>query len=166
MGDKNMALKKIGRQEYLGANNGGMCYFVRYCPVCREKVYLTTDELKEFLLNTYTPRLWALVKHYLKVRISLPKVQLKVEWENPREAEIVALNERIELSGEKSLVQHDPKLFKRNFFEKKYSTLGGIKKLEELILSKSQPVAIGKCFGFSRQRAFEIMRSYRFQKVI
>lgn len=160
-----MANKKIGRAEWLGSNQGGMGHFVKYCPHCREKIYLVGDEMNEFLLASYVPRLWQLIKHYLKIRVQLPKIHFNLEWQNPREEEIKMLNQKIELSDNKKLVLHDPKLFSRTFFEKKYSAVGGIKQLEHMVEAKYTPTAIGQWFGFSRQRAFNILQSYKFQKL-
>lgn len=163
-----MALKKIGRAEYLGSNVGGVGYFVKYCPGCGEKIYLMegNGELEEFLIASYVPRLWKLLKAWMRPRLWIPKFHLQVEWQNPRELEVVRLNERIELSDNKKLVFHDPKKFSRKFFEKKYSGFGGIKKLEEMIGDKLSSGAIGNWFGFSRQRAFAIIKAYRLGEVV
>lgn len=167
-GKNKMGHKKIGRADYLGSNVGGVGYFVKYCAGCGEKIYLMegNGELEEFLLASYIPRLGKLLKAWIRPRLWIPKIKLECEWQNPRQLEIVKLNERIELSDNKKLVFHDPKKFSRNFFEKKYSALGGIKKLEEMISDKFSSGAIGSWFGFSRQRAFVIIKAYRLGEVV
>lgn len=156
----HMALKSIGRADWLGVASGGTGYFVKYCPCCKEHVYLVGDELEEFLLAVQAPRLWRLVKHYFKLRVHIPKIHFKLEWNNPRELEIIQLNERIELGRNTSLAKFDPKKFSRTFFDQKYSLQGGIAQLENMIRSKATPTQIGERFGFSRQRAFDILQSY------
>lgn len=168
-GFKKMAYKKIGQEYWLGTANGGNGYFVKYCPCCKESVYLMKDEMNDFLVATYIPRLSQLIKHYLKLRLRVPKIHFNLEWKNPREEEIRILNERIELSTNENLKDFkmlDPKKFSRNFFNRKYKIFGGIKRLEKMIEAKNTPSQIGECFGFSRQRAFDILQAYKFQKVI
>jgi hypothetical protein len=160
-----MSFKKIGRGEYLGCNQGGMGYFVKYCPHCHDKVYLVSDELREFLLSTYVPRLFDLIKNYLRLRMRFPKIKLSLQWENPKEVDVIVLNERIELSQNKNLKMLNPKKFSRNFFEQKYSLRGGISKLENMIKEKATPTQIGEWFGFSRQRAFNILQSYQYKNI-
>jgi len=162
-----MALKKIGRYDYLGINAGGHGYFVKYCPHCKEKIYLMQGgELEEFLLAVYIPHLWHLLKCYFRARLRIPKIKFNLEFYNPREMEIMELNKRIELSPNTKLILKNPKEFSRTFFEKKYSALGGIKQLDEMVARQYTPTAIGEWFGFSRQRAFDILQSYKFQKII
>lgn len=162
-----MALKHIGRSEYLGSNKGGQGYFVKYCPECNEKIYLMENgELEEFLLATYVPRIWKLIKNYFKLRLWFPKIQIHFEWQNNREFEIVQINERIKLTDNKSLVMFDPKKFSRTFFDKKYASLGGFERLEKMLKSKCTLVEIGDCFGFSRQYAFHISRAFNSGNII
>lgn len=150
--------------DYLGSNLGGSGYFVKYCPHCNEKIYLMEgDEMNEFMRAAYVPNTLELIKHYFKQRLSLPKIH--IEWQNARVLEIERLNEKIELSNMKTLIKKDPKLFSRSFFDEKYFLKGGIAKLEEMVKENVGPSEIGQFFGFSKQRASDILQSYKFGKI-
>lgn len=131
--------------------------FICKCP-------MQGDEMNEFLGNVYVPRLFELIKHYFHLRMVLPKIH--IEWKNEREVEVVKLNERIELSANPVLIKKDPKKFSRSFFEKKYAKQGGTSKLEDMIRRNLGPSEIGEWFGFSKQRASDILQSYQFGKIV
>ena len=86
-----MALKTIGRSYLVWPDEGynrGHYYFGRYCPFCKKKVYLTTEDAQTFLNNA---SMWLCREGILKIlkrKISfkIPKIIVKVEWRRGLEA--------------------------------------------------------------------------------
>ncbi len=160
---KPMACRKVGQQDYLGAVRG-TGYFVKYCPCCREKIYLEGDyELSEFLAAVPRHSVLTKLQLFVKSRVRIPTI--RVEWKTAVEKELETMNKRIEyanaITRSESMALVDTKKFNRNFFDEKYSVSGGVAALESLIARKAQPHEIAQHFGFSKQRAQQISIAYR-----
>lgn len=147
-GKNHMALKKIGTHGRIASGRWG--YFVKYCPSCKEHVYLEEGfELEEFLAEMYVPRFFFLLKTYIKRR--LPKISFS--YQNQESA--LAFSE----ATQQQAVERADR-FCRSFFNAKYQEKGGVEKLESMILEKIKPSEIARHFGITRQRASVILHSY------
>lgn len=162
-----MAVKKIGQQDWLGAAFG-YGYFVKYCPNCREKIYLAGKyELQEFLSAVPHMSLWRRYLWFFKARLRFPKIS--VSFTSPIENELSRRAERIEVGNiinMTSIPKPNVKQFNRSFFDGKYERFGGVEKLEQLIAKNVGASNIARTFGFSVQRAQQIVSAYRQRLVV
>lgn len=144
-----MTLKRIGSHGRIGRGRWG--YFVKYCPSCKEHVYLENGfELDEFLAEMYVPKLFFLIKTYIKRR--LPKISFSYQNQESAFA--------FESAPQKAIETARADRFCRSFFNAKYQEKGGVEKLESMILAKVKASEISRHFGMTRQRASVILHSY------
>lgn len=131
-----MAHKTIGK---LYAEQGAR-FFLCYCSHCRESVYWSSDEAKEFLENASK---YVYIKHSFFKKITLPKIRVK--WGS--EDNLTGVVESNNISNMARLKQ------------KSQMTERTKKILEERSTGKSI-VELGKIYNVSRQRVYQILKDY------